>query len=134
MLCWPKPREAELQDFIGEIATDCGDIVDFPEFLSLMAPMVAAEGVDEDLRAALVFLDRDGNGFASAAELRHAMMSVDGDLPDGELDVTDAALRPQDEMALSSLVYVVADPTFAHLRPAAGECLEWMIWASSNGY
>ena len=64
----------------------------------------------------------------------HLSGQLDGGIPDGEMDVTDAALRPQDELALNVLEYAVTDPTFAHLRPAAGQCRAWMKRASGKGY
>ncbi|PKC60368.1 calmodulin [Rhizophagus irregularis] len=67
------PTEAELQDMINEVDADGNGTIDFPEFLTMMA------------QAFKVF-DKDGNGFISAAELRHVMTNLGEKLTDEEVD------------------------------------------------
>ena len=56
--------------------------IDFPEFLSLMA----RKGTEEELIEVFKIFDRDGDGFISAAELRHEMNNVGKKLADEEAD------------------------------------------------
>merc|ERR1712093_248717 len=65
------PTEAELQDMINEVDADGNGTIDFPEFLTMMARKV---------------FDKDGNGFISAAELRHVMTNLGEKLSDTEVE------------------------------------------------
>merc|ERR1712007_105104 len=58
------PTEAELQDMINEVDADS----------------------DEEIREAFRVFDKDGNGFISAAELRHVMTNLGEKLSDEEVD------------------------------------------------
>jgi len=60
--------------------------VDFPEFLSLMARKMKDTDTEEELIEAFKVFDRDGNGFISAAELRHVMTNLGEKLTDEEVD------------------------------------------------
>lgn len=80
------PTEAELVDMINEIDANGDGTVDFPEFLVLMSrKMKEIDSVDEIIEAFKVF-DRDGNGFISAAELRHIMTNIGEKLSEEEVD------------------------------------------------
>merc|ERR1711898_82187 len=61
------PTEAELADMINEVDADGSGTIDFPEFLDLMA---------KEIKEAFKVFDKDGNGFISAAELRHVMTNL----------------------------------------------------------
>uniref|UniRef100_A0A8C3S858 EF-hand domain-containing protein n=1 Tax=Chelydra serpentina TaxID=8475 RepID=A0A8C3S858_CHESE len=80
------PTEAELQDMIGELDADGTGTVDFPEFLSLMARKMRDTDSEEEIREAFRVFDEDGNGYVSAAELRHVMTSLGEKLTDEEVD------------------------------------------------
>ena len=69
------PTEAELQDMIDEVDADGNGMVDFPEFLTMMARKTRYSESDEIKEAFKVF-DKDGNGYISPAELRHVMTSL----------------------------------------------------------
>ena len=56
---------------INEVDADGNGTIDFPEFLSLMARKMKDTDTEEELIEAFKVFDRDGNGFISAAELRH---------------------------------------------------------------
>merc|ERR1711998_183659 len=71
------PTEAELQDMINEVDADGNGTIDFPEFCTLMA---------RKMKEAVRVFDKDGNGFISAAELRHIMTNLGEKLTDEEVD------------------------------------------------
>jgi calmodulin len=84
------PTEAELQDMIAEVDTDNNGTIDFNEFVNLMLRKKndADEGADpeKELKEAFKIFDKDGNGFISAAELRHVMTNLGEKLTDEEVD------------------------------------------------
>uniref|UniRef100_A0A8C2MDH7 Calmodulin n=1 Tax=Cricetulus griseus TaxID=10029 RepID=A0A8C2MDH7_CRIGR len=53
------------EDMINEVDADGNGIIDFPEFLTMM-----------EIREAFHVFDKDGNGYISAAELRHEMTNL----------------------------------------------------------
>uniref|UniRef100_A0A8I3MSQ7 Calmodulin 3 n=1 Tax=Canis lupus familiaris TaxID=9615 RepID=A0A8I3MSQ7_CANLF len=75
------PTEAELQDMINEVDAD-----DFPEFLTMMARKMKDTDSEEEIREAFRVFDKDGNGYISAAELRHVMTNLGEKLTDEEVD------------------------------------------------
>merc|ERR1712217_97942 len=80
------PTDAELQDMINEVDADGNGTIDFPEFLSLQARKMRDTDTEEELIGAFKVFDRDGNGFISAAELRHVMTNLGEKLTDEEVD------------------------------------------------
>merc|ERR1712232_1295074 len=80
------PTEAELQDMINEVDADGNGSVDFPEFLSLTARKMKDTDTEEELIESFKVFDRGGNGFISAAELRHVMTNLGEKLADEEVD------------------------------------------------
>ena len=60
--------------------------LDFPEFLTMMASKMKDNDSTEELRQAFEVFDRDGNGFVSAAELRHVLTNLGERLTDAEVD------------------------------------------------
>merc|ERR1712242_653940 len=76
----------ELQDMINEVDADGNGTIDFPEFLSLMARKMKDTDTEEELIEAFKVFDRDGNGFISAAELRHVTTNLGEKLTDEEVD------------------------------------------------
>ena len=95
------PTEAELQDMINEVDADGNGTIDFPEFLTMMARQKTLHkrsflnisrrkmkdtDSEEEIREAFRVFDKDGNGFISAAELRHVMTNLGEKLTDEEVD------------------------------------------------
>src|SRR6202044_1115860 len=50
--------------------------IDLPEFLMMMARKMKDTDSEEEIREAFRVFDKDGNGFISAAELRHVMLNL----------------------------------------------------------
>jgi calmodulin len=80
------PTEAELQDMINEVDADGNGTIDFPEFLTMMARKMKDTDSEEEIIEAFKVFDKDGNGFISAAELRHVMTNLGEKLTDEECD------------------------------------------------
>jgi calmodulin len=80
------PTEAELMDMIQEIDTSGSGTVEFPEFLTMMARKMKDVDSEEEIIEAFKVFDKDGNGFISAAELRHIMTNLGEKLTDEEVD------------------------------------------------
>ncbi|GLJ14165.1 hypothetical protein SUGI_0227340 [Cryptomeria japonica] len=78
-----KPSPEQLEALIQKVDTNNNGLIEFSEFISLVAPEKAAEAeaetgkrtpyTEEQLRAIFRLFDRDGNGFITAAELAHSM-------------------------------------------------------------
>ena len=62
--------------------------VDFPAFVGMMGKQVSEDGGSDEsiLKEAFKVFDKDGNGFISAAELRHVMTNLGEKLTDEEVD------------------------------------------------
>lgn len=105
------PTEAELMDMINEVSSqhffknqkrtqvqlthlssliqvdaDGNGTIDFPEFLTMMARKMKDTDSEEEILEAFKVFDKDGNGFISAAELRHIMTNLGEKLTDEEVD------------------------------------------------
>eukprot|EP01022_Parablepharisma_sp_SALTPOND_P028437 TRINITY_DN70963_c0_g1_i1.p5 TRINITY_DN70963_c0_g1~~TRINITY_DN70963_c0_g1_i1.p5 ORF type:complete len:178 (-),score=25.90 TRINITY_DN70963_c0_g1_i1:1809-2342(-) len=80
------PTEAELQDMINEVDEDGNGVIDFSEFLSLMANKMKDNDTEEELMEAFKVFDRDGSGSISSEELRHVMMNLGEKLSEEEVD------------------------------------------------
>ena len=77
--------EAELQDTINEhIDADGNDLIDFPEFTKIARDImntmikrkIKGTFSEEEIKEAFSVMDKDGNGFISAAEIRHVITNL----------------------------------------------------------
>ncbi|GMM49047.1 calmodulin [Starmerella bacillaris] len=80
------PTEAEISDMINEIDIDNDGTVDFSEFITMMARRMKTADDQEVIKEAFRVFDRNGNGFISAAELRHVLTSIGDKLTEEEAD------------------------------------------------
>uniref|UniRef100_A0A7S2PNU8 Calmodulin n=1 Tax=Leptocylindrus danicus TaxID=163516 RepID=A0A7S2PNU8_9STRA len=80
------PPEAELRDMIDEVDADGNTVVDLVEFLTMMCRKMKDTDTEEEIKEAFRVFDKDGNGFISAAELRHVMTNLGEKLTDEEVD------------------------------------------------
>eukprot|EP00873_Tetraselmis_striata_P016298 jgi/Tetstr1/436562/TSEL_002716.t1 len=78
--------EAELQSMLGQADKDGDGTMDFEEFLQLMSGNMKDPDPEEDIREAFKLLDRDGNGYLSAKELRYVLTNAGEPLTDAEAD------------------------------------------------
>ena len=69
-----------------QIDSDGNGTIDFPEFLTMMARKMKDTDSEEEILEAFKVFDKDGNGFISAAELRHIMANLGEKLTDEEVD------------------------------------------------
>ena len=71
---------------INEVDADGNGTIDFPEFLTMMARKMKDVDSEDEIKEAFRVFDKDGNGFISAAELRHLMINIGEKLSDDEVD------------------------------------------------
>jgi calmodulin len=76
------PTQAEL----GDMLTEVDETIEFPEICTLLARKIKDIDAEEEFKEAFRVFDKDGNGFTSAAELRHIMTTLGEKMSDQELD------------------------------------------------
>ena len=80
------PSEEELKDMLNEVDIDGNGIIDFSEFMTMMAKKLKDTDTEEELKEAFRVFDKDGNGFISADELRHVMTNLGEQLSEEEVE------------------------------------------------
>ncbi|CAF3520905.1 unnamed protein product [Rotaria sp. Silwood1] len=78
------PTEDELKGLINEF--DCEGLIDFNEFLQMMAKRANEHSEEDELREAFRVFDKNGNGFIKVAELRYVMTNLGEQFTDHEVD------------------------------------------------
>lgn len=79
------PTDSELQQMISEVDADGNGLIDFAEFVTLMARKMNNTDKDAEIREAFNVFDKDGSGKISSDELRHIMKSLGEDLTEEEV-------------------------------------------------
>lgn len=79
------PSEEQLLEMITEVDADGSGTIDFQEFLLMMSKQFLEKDTEEDLRETFEALDKDGNGFLSAFELRQILQTLGINLSDEEV-------------------------------------------------
>ena len=81
--CGLSPSEADLQ----KIQQQVGRKIDFDTFVKVAQNFKANNReTEEDIREAFRVFDKDGTGYVSVAELKHAMISLGERLTEEEVD------------------------------------------------
>eukprot|EP00128_Syssomonas_multiformis_P008865 Colp12_sorted_trinity150504_noHs@23796 len=80
------PTESEVKKLIVEIDPNGTKRLGFEEVLPLLAVTKKEHGKSEDFVEGLKVFDKEGNGYISAAELRHVLTSLGEPLSDTEMD------------------------------------------------
>lgn len=79
------PTDGELQQMISEVDADGNGLIDFAEFVTLMARKMNNADKDAEIREAFSVFDKDGSGKISSDELRQIMKSLGEDLTEDEV-------------------------------------------------
>jgi len=80
------PTPGEVVDMAETVDKDGTGLLDFPEFLLMMAMKNRAAEMEEDIREAFKVFDKDGNGFITSMELRFVMGNLGEKLTDDEIE------------------------------------------------
>ena len=78
--------EAEIKEVIDEVDEDRNGIIDFQEFLSLMARKMKIIDKEDELIDAFKVLDFNGTGKISKYELRYIILSTDSGFTGNDID------------------------------------------------
>ncbi len=70
------PTEVELQDIINEFDVDGNGVIDFDEFVPMMANFVQKNITEEELVESFRVFDKDHNGYITLPELESAMLNL----------------------------------------------------------
>ena len=71
---------------INEVDSDGSGTIDFPEFLTLMSQKMRDTDSEQEILVAFSAFDKDGKGYLSSGDLRHAMSNFGEKLTDEEID------------------------------------------------
>jgi calmodulin len=70
------PTEAEIQNMLEDVDSEGDGVIDFQEFLLIMVKCMKNRLPEDEICEAFRVFDKKGNGFVSAAELRHVMTNL----------------------------------------------------------
>lgn len=71
---------------IKEVDFDGNGMIDFNEFLALMANKLRDTDLEEEYITAFKIFDRDGDGLLSAQELKHVLINMGEKLSDQDVE------------------------------------------------
>lgn len=80
------PTNQEIKEWISEIDPESTGILDFPEFISLMARKMKDVNPEEELLEAFQTLDKEKNGHISTTQLKHMVMNMGEVFTDDEAE------------------------------------------------
>ena len=83
------PNKTELGEIIGEIDFDCDGEINFEDFVmycSKQRSRCPAVVKDREIKFAFDFLDHNGDGYVSAADVRHVMYVIGQDVADEQVN------------------------------------------------
>ncbi|XP_019926399.2 uncharacterized protein [Magallana gigas] len=80
------PSEAEVTQLIREVDIDGSGQVEFSEFIAMFERHRHEKNTEDEIIDAFTVFDKEGNGYISAAELRHVMTNLGEKLRDEEID------------------------------------------------
>ncbi|MEV7526723.1 EF-hand domain-containing protein [Streptomyces sp. NPDC091371] len=70
------PTESEVRDMVSEFDQNANGVIEFPEFLAVMARRLADANSDDDEREAFRVFDKDRDGLIDADELHRVMTNI----------------------------------------------------------
>eukprot|EP00252_Welwitschia_mirabilis_P015317 TRINITY_DN33658_c0_g1_i1.p1 TRINITY_DN33658_c0_g1~~TRINITY_DN33658_c0_g1_i1.p1 ORF type:complete len:151 (-),score=17.02 TRINITY_DN33658_c0_g1_i1:188-640(-) len=80
------PTEAEIKEMVREIESNGKTLLDFAEFLNMMAKKTRDVDSEEEIKNAFRVFDKEGTGYLCTAELRHVLTNLGEKLSDEEVD------------------------------------------------
>ncbi|UJR16517.1 hypothetical protein I4U23_003419 [Adineta vaga] len=80
------PTEDELKGLINEFDCDGKGLIDFDEFLQMMAKRAKEHNEEDELIEAFRVFDKNRNGFIKVAELKHVMTNLGEQFSSDEVD------------------------------------------------
>jgi calmodulin len=80
------PTDAEIRAIVREVDADGRGLIDFKEFVNIMARPMRDYDNEQDLRDAWKVFDKDSAGFILAAELKHVLTKIGETLSPEEMD------------------------------------------------
>merc|ERR1711953_3428 len=70
------PAEAEIQDMVNQVDKDGSGMIDFPEFLMMMANKADYENAEDQIREAFQVFGGNGDGYINRLELAVVMQNL----------------------------------------------------------
>jgi Ca2+-binding EF-hand superfamily protein len=78
------PTQQELNDLVNEIDTNGDSMIEFSEFLTMMARQIKEQDVEAEILEAFKVFDSDGDGKISQTELVRVLTTIGEKLTDAE--------------------------------------------------